>query len=68
MATSARHLESMEYADLAEALVDAERVATDLLAVLDGQLVVLAEHVEFLARRLRVLVRSCSAAIPPAVT
>lgn len=68
MGTTARHLESMEYATLAEALTDAERVASDLLGVLDGQLVVPAEHVEFLARRLRVLVRSCSAAIPPGVT
>ena len=64
--TTAPHLiEPRHYASLREALADAERVLSDLVGLVDdGELLVPAERVEFLARRARVLVMGCSAAVP----
>lgn len=55
----ADHQSRSEYPDLLTALHDADRVASDLLNALAGQVVVPADRLEFLTRRLRGLVRAC---------
>ena len=54
------HLTRKRYPEVRDALADAERVADDLVVAVDGQLVVPVADVDFLIRRLRLLVRSCA--------
>lgn len=54
-----RHLERHDYDGFLEALQDADAVAVDLIQAVQGQLLVPAERVEFLTRRLRQLVIGC---------
>lgn len=53
------HLERTDYPNLLAALHDADGVAADLVTATDGQLLVPAEHIAFLTRRLHQLVRGC---------
>lgn len=51
-----------------DTLADTERVASLLLDQLDGQLLIRAADVQFLARRVHDLARAAHRALPPEVT
>lgn len=57
--TDPDHRTRMDYLGLVEALNDALQVIDDLERLTVGQLLVPADHVDFTARRVRQLVRSC---------
>ncbi|MFC6154048.1 hypothetical protein [Nocardioides yefusunii] len=58
---SSEHLSTDQYADVRQALEDADRVAGDIITCVTetGALLVDANKVEFLARRLQALTRGC---------
>jgi hypothetical protein len=59
-----QHQTRDHYVGLRVALTDANRVAADLIRQVDGQLVIPAGEVEFLARRLQHFTRACLDAVP----
>lgn len=53
------HLDRCDYSDFATALLDTERVASDLVELVSQQLVIPSSDVAFLARRLQQLTEAC---------